>query len=68
MTICLVPLLVMTITFHLLQADSKSNGETVLANFFNSLLSTKKTPGAKGSRQTSRNEAAAEIEKMTKKS
>lgn len=51
-----------------MQAESKANGETVLANFFNSLLSTKKTPGSKGSRATSRTEAAAEIEKMTKKS
>ncbi len=53
-----------------LQGDSKANGETVLANFFNSLLSSKKQPGSKGggmSRVTSRNEAAAEIDRLQSK-
>ena len=41
----------------------------MLANFFNSLLSSKKTSGSKSARATSRNEAAAEIERLqTKKS
>ena len=46
--------------------EAKANGETVLvlANFFNSLLSSKKQPGRKSggeSKITSRNKAAAEI-------
>ena len=51
------------------QGEAKPTGETVLANFFNSLLS-KKQSGSKGGgsmRATTRNEAAAELERMQSK-
>lgn len=52
--------------------DGKPSGETVLANFFNSLLSKKQTGGKgtgsmRGSRSEARNEAAAELDRMQSK-
>ena len=49
------------------QGEAKGNGETVLANFFNSLLSSKKQPGSKGSRAATRSEAAAEADRLQSK-
>lgn len=51
------------------QGDAKPPGETVLANFFNSLLS-KKQSGSKSSssmRAATRSEAAAELDRMQSK-
>jgi dynein light intermediate chain 1 len=42
-------------------AEGKQTGETVLANFFNSLLSKKQTGGGKGGGRTA---AAAELDKL----
>lgn len=64
--------IVHTVGFHShthAQGEAKPTGETVLANFFNSLLSKKQT-GSKGSgsmRATTRNEAAAELDRMQSK-
>jgi len=59
---------------HLFAFQSeKADGETVLANFFNSLLTSKKplrsgSSAAGSSRATSRSEASAEVDKLMKKS
>ena len=61
-----------THTHPYVQPDGKPSGETVLANFFNSLLSKKQTGGKgtgsmRGSRSEARNEAAAELDRMQSK-
>ena len=46
---------------HSLQGEGKQSGETVLANFFNSLLSKKQAGGGKSGGRTA---ASAELDKL----